>query len=224
MAAGFSGAVTAHREVRPRRQPGKQRDQMDRRWRSHFLAILARESLPPRVGEGLRDHPRKECRAGGEFRKPDVVVVPLRELGTGDSARGPANGPEPQAFIRMARRPQTNDPDWHATAGIYRRDYSLQMVGAIFRIRYSGCGTPLSLRVTIIFASESGVTGTTTVPQTTRGCISRFTLGFCATGIGCGTAPLWGRRKICAYGFCPSLTRTFAESGTCGCRTCRPVV
>src|SRR5215217_1849178 len=80
----------------------------------HLLAILARKTLPCRIGQRLRGDPREQRRAGCELWNPDVVIVAAGKFRTWHSAGGTAHGAEAKAFISMARCSQANHPQRHA--------------------------------------------------------------------------------------------------------------
>src|SRR6187402_853721 len=82
---------------------------------AHLFAVLAHKTLPSRIGQRFRRHPREQRRAGGEFWHPHVVIIAGGKLRTRHPARRTTHGPETKTFVGMARRAKTNDSERHAS-------------------------------------------------------------------------------------------------------------
>src|SRR4051794_33175696 len=92
-------AVAPHREVGLAGERGEEGEEPAALGVLHLGAVAADELVPARVGDGLREQPSHQLRAGGEVRDPDVEEVQPGVVFLLHAPRRPPDRAEPEAFI-----------------------------------------------------------------------------------------------------------------------------
>jgi len=114
---GFVLTVAAHRQLLPGRERRQQPNQPLHRWLSHLGPVATRERRPPPWAERFRECPRDQWGAGGQLRKPDVVVIAPGEVLLPDPPWRTPYGAEAETFAGLTGRAETDDPDGHPQRG-----------------------------------------------------------------------------------------------------------
>jgi len=113
MASGFVLAVTSDGEIGLVGEGGERVEEAGGVRLVHRGAEFALEGAPrPVIGGVQREG--DQFGAGREIRQPHIVVIKLRELRFGHTARGPAHGAEADSFAGLSRGAESNDSDGHS--------------------------------------------------------------------------------------------------------------